>query len=199
MDAIVPLVLLWALANRRDDGGGGGQASSRAPSQPNWPTTRSPPPPMPAFTPFVPEPAAQPATPLATLHQRALNAPKPRAAPKPASPVTQAKRAATAAAKKAASSAFSSVTKGFSLRDVMPSSLSRGTPTVNKTVSDIQAVVNSHGGALRRDGLYGPKTASAWAALARQNGLPTDIKRVGPKVAAVAIHTFDALSVPPIP
>lgn len=192
MDALVPLVLLWALSNRRDDGGRGG-GNRAAPSQPNWPTTRSPPPPMPAFTPFVPEPAAAPATPLATLHQKAMNAPKPRAAAKPDSPVTQAKRAAAAAAKRAASS----FAKGFSLRDVMPSV--RSTVTVNKSVSDVQAVVNTHGGTLRRDGLYGPKTASAWAALAKRNGLPPDIKRVGPKVASVAIHTYDALAVPPIP
>lgn len=194
MDALLPLVLLWAFANRRDEGGGGSHAT--APSQPAWPTTRSPPPPMPAFTPFVPEPAAN-ATPLATLHQKALNAPKPRSKPKPSSPLDTAKRAATSAAKKAASSAFHSASKGFSLSDLLPSS--KGTATLNKSVADIQAVLNTHGSTLRRDGLYGPKTASAWSSLAKRNGLPADIKRVGPKVAAVAIHTWDALSVPPIP
>ncbi len=112
-----------------------------------------------------------------------------------------AKKAAPAAARQLAQSALSRVRKGVSLRDpfsaLMPSS--RGNPLVSKSVADVQAVINARGGKLRHDGLYGPRTAAAWGALARSQALPADIERGGPRVARVSMHAWDVLSMPVIP
>lgn len=192
MSEIVPLVLLWALSQR----GSGGQSSSHA-NPPQWPSTHSPPP-MPAFVPFSPFGSNVPVPPhgttLPALHQGAGKAPKPK--PKTASPVTRARQAATNAARQAASKTASAALSSFDLRNLMP-----GTRpvSVTKAVSELQTIVNTRGGALKRDGLYGPRTAAAWSALARKQGLPADISRGGPKVARVVAHTYDVLSVPPIP
>lgn len=190
-DLALPLVVMWMLSQRGSGGGGGGRATP-----PEWPTTRSPPPPLPAFTPYVPVPPAH-GTPLPALHKDTLTAPKPKAKAKPANPVTAARQAATQAASHAASNALRSASRSFSLSDLLPSS--RGQPSASKPVSDIQAIINRRGGSLKKDGLYGPKTAAAWSALARQLDLPPDISRGGPKVARVVMHTYEVLSVPPIP
>jgi hypothetical protein len=194
---LAPLVLLYLFSRAS----GGGSSSSRA-GPPEWPTTHSPPPPLPAFAPHVPKPP-QHGTPLEALHKGAQKVTKTsdvldkagRAA------VKAAPTAARQAAAQAAHSVLSRVRKGVSLRDpfstLLPSS--RGVALVSKSVADLQAAINARGGTLTRDGLYGPQTAAAWAALARAQGLPADIQRAGPKVARVAINTWDVLSVPAIP
>lgn len=186
MNDVVPLVLLWALAQR---GGGGSKPLSHPPE---WPSTRSPPP-MPAFTPYVPEPAkvAPHGTPLPALHQGAQQPPKPKA--RASTPQAMARRAAS----HAASTAVRQASRSFSLSDLLPSS--KGPASVSKPVSEIQSIVNRRGGRLKQDGLFGPKTAAAWSALARQHDLPPEISRGGPKVARVVMHSYEVLSVPPIP
>jgi peptidoglycan hydrolase-like protein with peptidoglycan-binding domain len=59
--------------------------------------------------------------------------------------------------------------------------------------------LNDRGVKVTPDGLYGPKTASAWQKLAKSKGLPTTISREGPKVAKVATQAIETLAVPPIP
>lgn len=193
MSEIVPLFLLWLFSQR-----GGG---ARAPSVPQWPTAASPPPPLPAFTPHAAATAntADTGTPLSQLHQTpptpahasstATTAPKPK--PKSAPPPSAARRAASAASR----AVHAATTKLPGL----PSLHASSPPLKAADVLSLQRIINSRGGKLKPDGLYGPKTASAWSALAKQMGLPTTISRVGPKVARVAIQTFDTLSVPPIP
>lgn len=190
-DTVLPLVVLWMLSQR---GAGRGGARPEL-NPPDWPTTRSPPPPLPAFTPHVPD-AAQPATPLPALHDGAT-APKPKGARSQTSlpTVPGALNAAKTSVKHAARGALASAT-----RKLNPfAHASHGPPSVVRTVYDLQSIINTRGGTLRRDGLYGPKTAAAWRALAQQSGLPPDISRVGPKTASVVIHTLEVLSVPPIP
>lgn len=84
-------------------------------------------------------------------------------------------------------------------RSVKATLISRGAPSRNASVAELQAIVNARGGKLKRDGLYGPATAAAWAKLANSKGLPPTISRVGPKVASVAMHTYEILKVPVIP
>lgn len=189
--SILPLMLLWLWSLR---GGGGGSGAKPPP----WPTPSSPPP-MPAFAPG-PAPAhdANTGTPLANLHAAA---PQPKATaahpsshiPKhahvvtPKKPEPAAAKAAHAAVKKAAASipAIPHPATGATMR-----------PT---TVADIQAILINRGSKISHDGLYGPKTAKAWAALARKKGLPPEISRVDAKIARVAAQTYDALAVPAIP
>jgi peptidoglycan hydrolase-like protein with peptidoglycan-binding domain len=73
------------------------------------------------------------------------------------------------------------------------------TPTTTATVSTLQKILTDRGVRVARDGLYGPKTAGAWKALAQSKGLPTTISREGPKVAKVATQAIETLAVPPIP
>jgi outer membrane biosynthesis protein TonB len=176
MTGLVPLLLMWLWSKR----------SSSPVRSPIWPTAASPPPapPVPAFRPQPPPPAptAESGTPLTDLHQtppvpppaeidRPTPQPKPKAKPK---------RAPAAAARRAVR-------------------LVPGAPQKTVTVRDLQTVLNARGAKLTRDGLYGPKTASAWSSLAKRKGLPPTISRVSPKIARVVMHTYDALSVPAIP
>lgn len=200
-DALTPLFLLWMLSS-------GSSSSSRTSSRssaPLWPDTRSPPPPLPAFVPYVPDP--QHGTPLTTLHNEPTK-PTPPQVLRRGTPIDALQQGAKAATKtgrtlrKAGSKAIKAArqTLHFSsspFASLIPSS--RGPVEVSKPVSEIQAIVNTRGGTLKRDGLYGPKTAGAWSALAKQHGLPADISRGGPRIARVALHTFEVLSVPPIP
>ena len=183
MTPVLPLLLLWAFSRRND--------APSAPSLPNWPTPRSPPPPVPAFVPSVPEPSPH-GTPLPALHNAKPATPKPKG--KPSIPTSPSALKA-AAMKEAQKRLHVSLPGGLSIPGFGGSS----TPTKVATVYDVQQIVNTHGGSLTPDGLYGPNTARAWASLAQSKGLPTLIKRNGPKTAKVAVQTFDALSVPPIP
>lgn len=189
MTNILPLLLMWLWSQRHS-----APAAIRTnpypqpPVPPQWPTASSPPPPIPAFTPNAPpDPSANTGTPLHQLH----NAP-PAPAPAHAPPKAAAKpkpKVLTAAVQRARSAV-----KLPSLNATLAS-----TPAKQASVSELQAIVNSHGGSLKRDGLYGPKTAAAWSALAKKRGLPATITRTGPKTAKVAVQTFDQLSMPAIP
>lgn len=198
MNDILPLVLLWAFSQRNS----GPRDPFQRPGPPLWPDIHSPPPPLPAFVPHVPTPpAAQPGhgTPLDALHRGAQKVVKTANVLDKAR--DKARKAAPAAARQLAHAALGRVRKGVSLRDpfstLMPSA--RGDVLVSKPVSEVQAVINARGGAVQQDGLWGPKTAAAWTALARSQSLPATIERGGPRVARVAVHAWEVLSVPVIP
>lgn len=194
MTGLLPLLLLWAW-NR-----GTTPQRSLPSTQPFWPTAASPPPPVSAFQaqpPPMPAPppqaTADTATPLAELHAApptppppTTAAPQPKIKPKKSGPAAAAKKPAASAARKAISVP--------SLSTMLTSS-----PTKNAPVLDLQKRLNARGAKLKADGLYGPKTATAWQTFAKSKGLPPTISRVGPKIAKVATQTYDALSVPAIP
>ena len=191
MTNLLPLVLMWMWSQR--NGSSAPQSNvPQPPLPPQWPTSSSPPPPIPAFQPNAPAagPTANTGTPLAELHAAppapapAHAAPKPQ--PKPKAP------ARPAAVQRARAAVKLPKVPGFGV------SLA-STPAKTVSVSELQGIVNSHGGALKRDGLYGPKTAAAWSALAKQRGLPTTIARTGSKTAKVAVQTYEQLSMPAIP
>lgn len=152
------------------------QRSGGGLSMPRWPTPASPPPapppPMSAFEPKAP-PVQATATDAATATPLAElhQAPPVPPTPSTAAPKVRRKRAPP------------------------------GTPTGNSRVAvrDLQRVLNARGAKLAPDGLYGPKTAAAWSALARKKTLPPAISRVDARTARVATKTYDALSVPAIP
>lgn len=181
---LLGLLLLASRDNKAPaaPGGGGGP--------PRWPTPLSPPP-MPAFQSQIPPPpSADTATPLSELH---------RAPPKvrPVDKSGPAARAAAAAAARASAARDVAHSVKVPLHVKIPG---RAAPErTAAAVIDLQKVVNARGGKLKPDGLYGPKTASAWSALARSKGLPATISRGGPKTAWVESRTYDALRVPPIP
>lgn len=148
-------------------------ARSSATKPPAWPTPASPPP-MPAFKPK-PTPTARTdtATPLAALH---------------AKPPTPPPATTDAAARPKAAPRTARVPR------IVPGVLTSTLP-----VARLQKALIARGAKLVPDGLYGPKTAAAWAKMAASKGLPPTITRKGPKLADVVTHTFDALSLHPIP
>jgi peptidoglycan hydrolase-like protein with peptidoglycan-binding domain len=79
--------------------------------------------------------------------------------------------------------------------------LTRAAPSAATAVpvANLQAILRSRGYSVAPDGLYGPRTASAWSTLARSKHLAPTIARVGPKIAKVVAVTYDSLSVPAIP
>lgn len=136
---------------------------------PAWPTPASPPP-MPAFKPAAtPTPARGADTGTPLTSLHAASKAPPKATPK-------------AAPKRVA---VPKITPG-----ILKSTLS---------VARLQQALNARGAKLKPDGLFGPKTAAAWSKLASSKGLPSLISRKSPKTAEVVTHTFDALSLPPIP
>jgi len=141
------------------------------------------PPAMPAFQSQPPPTSADTGTPLAELHSAP---PK----PPPIAPVAKVLKSA-AAARSAATRAAQA------LRLNVKKSPAQAQRTAS--VVDLQTIANARGAKLKRDGLYGPKTASAWSSIARSKGLPATISRVGPKIARVVTQTYDTLRVPPIP
>lgn len=156
--------------------------------EPKWPTTKSPPP-IPAFQPKHSADPGGTSTPLAQLHN------KPPQVERPKTVLEHAKAKAMQAAK-------SNAKKGFMAAIKPPNYFpfgKRPDPTSTALVSDLQKIINSHGGKLTPDGLYGPKTAAAWSALAKRNGLAPAITRQGPKIAKVFTATFERLRVAPIP
>jgi len=209
---LLPLFLAWMWHKHS----GATPAPAPLPTPPPWPTTSSPPP-MPAFaaqTPAAPNPTADSGTPLSALHADAL-APPGQTAPKtpaahttsiPTTPQAAARAASRAVKKKAHSAASSAASRLLSpipgVKLPNPFGHKHRAAAVDmrsEPVADLQGILIQRGATLTRDGLYGPKTAQAWTALAKQKGLPGQITRVGPKVASVAAQTFDALAVPPIP
>jgi len=180
MISMLPLILLWLASNQRR------QALPSHTNAPRWPTPASPPP-MPAFQPADVPMSADPShssTPLAALH----NQPPELAPAHAATEAAAAKTAVLRAARAKASQALRS--KAANL--FAPSA-------TDVTVAKLQDILNARGVKIKRDGLYGPQTASAWAKLATSKRLPSAIARKGPKIAKVSTHTLDALSVPAIP
>lgn len=190
MDPVSALFFMWALNNRGGGAPAAAAAKKRKSAAPKWPTPKSPPP-VPAFQArkTVPPSAdnTKTSTPLAELH----NAPP---TPPPASAIETAKAKATAAIKRRTTSLLRS--QALSLN---PFARKAPPPTSSALVSQLQEILTSHGVKISRDGLYGPKTASAWQSLAKQKGLPPAISREGPKVAKVVTQTFENLRTPPIP
>ena len=200
---IIPLFLMW-LASQGQGAAPRATKSARSakarrakkkPKAPKWPTPKSPPP-IPAFqpaAPAAPKPtSADPAgssTPLAELH----NAPP---ALSPASITEPAKQAALAAFKQKSASLMK---QRFSTANLFGRKQASSAPTSTVLVSQIQTILNRRGAKLVPDGLYGPRTASAWNQAARARNLPASIVREGPKIAKVSTQTFEALSAAPIP
>lgn len=180
MIGLLPLIAMWLFANRPS-------APTAAPSRggaPRWPTPASPPP-MPAFRARrgrSKAPSADPgksSTSLADLHN---NPPK----------LAPASATEPAALTRAAKSAFAARATSL-LRRRMPAS------DATVPVAKLQQILISRGIKVVPDGLYGPRTAKAWAVLAKSKGLPPNVKRVGPKIANVATRAYDSLAVPMIP
>lgn len=244
MTDLLPLVLIWAYANRS-------QASlSRNGGAPSWPTTKSPPPSIPAFDAVRTDPYAthsadpsQSSTPLAELH----NAPPPipDTVKNSDSIPEQIKQHAVQSFKRKATSALTQAandktreyakkhaisvpnTKGPTLNPrskpspatraanlnarnyakshAMPVANTRGPTLLNDTttttlpVVKIQQILNNYGAKLKPDGLFGPKTQNAWRSVANKKHLAPTITRDSAKSAKVVTHTYEVLSVPPIP
>lgn len=131
--------------------------------------TPTSPPPLPAFQ---PAPTTDTATPLADLH----------AQPPQVAPANTDVKAATKAPRRPR------------VPRIIPGVLQSTVPVLR-----LQQALNARGANLVPDGLYGPKTAAAWMTMASSKALPPSIARVGPKVAKVVTHTFDALTLPAIP
>lgn len=182
-DALPILALMW-LATR-----GTSPGAPRKSAAPAWPTPKSPPP-MPAFQGRkTAPPSADPgktSTPLAELHK---NPPTPR----PASAIDTAKAKATAAIRK-------HTTQLLQRQALSLNPFAKKTPaTSTALVSNLQQILANHGAKITKDGLYGPRTASAWSALAKRKGLAPNISREGPQIAKVVTETFERLQTPPIP
>jgi hypothetical protein len=177
MDPITSLMLLYLAKNAKAPASPAKAKAKAKARAPKWPTPTSPPP-MPAFqakaTPS-PAQAADTATPLAEL----LN--------KPPVPPPAATDSGHPAARKP------------SPRSVRVPRIVPGVMRSTLPVLKLQQVLNSRGAKLVPDGLFGPKTATAWAKLAAAKALPPAISRVAPKLAQVVTHTYDALSMPVIP
>ena len=180
-DALPILLLIWAF--------GRSQFAPllpvhKKPKAPKWPSPKSPPP-IPAFEAKhgTAEPTG-PSTPLAQLH---------KAPPQIERPKTVLEQAQSAAKKKGFKAILD--VKNARYRSLLPRDHAMSTALV----SNLQKIVNTHGGKLVEDGLYGPRTASAWTALAKRKGLTPTISRQGPKIAKVVTQTYEQLQVPPIP
>lgn len=174
-----PLFLLWAF----------GKQCAPSSSSPAWPNTSSPPPPpplpQPPLTPSstpVP-PSAETGTPLADLAEPAQDF-----------------------ASKVRSEAERVVRKNLGLKkkpkpkpaaNALPAFLDYAPPSYDVSVADLQKVLIRRGyKAIKKDGLYGPKTELAWKALATGKRLPAAIVRLAPKIARVNKETFATLSAP---
>lgn len=172
---LLPLILLWAASKQ-----------CAAPSSPAWPSTIDPPPPPP-----LPKPPATPATPA--------NA-------ETGTPLSDLAQPAQDLAAKVRSEAERVVRKNLGLKKPKakpaaarstPAFLDYAPPSYDVSVADLQKVLIRRGyKAIKKDGLYGPKTELAWKALATGKRLPAAIVRLAPKIARVNKETFAALSIP---
>lgn len=205
MTQLLPLILVWLFANNK--GTAQAQASLSRRGAPPWPTPTSPPP-MPAFQ---PQPSAHDAsttaTPLAALHNAPPKVRKPTTEPAHLSTPNAIKQNAIKAFKKKSTSLLKKqlssrapnlATKATSsLSSLFHKSSAPSATTVS--VANLQKILAQRGYKLVQDGLYGPKTAAAWAKAAKSKGLPSNIARASGTTAKVAARAYDALSVPPIP
>lgn len=202
MSQLLPLILVWLFANKNN-----GQGALTRSGPPPWPTPTSPPP-MPAFnaqpSPHTADPSGS-STPLAALH----NAP-PKIAP--ASSTEPSHLSTPQAVKKAAIAAFKKKSTSLLKQRISKQTARVSTPSLSAllrnqgsgsattvSVANVQKILNQRGAKLKQDGLYGPKTASAWSKIAKSKGLPDKIARASGTTAKVMTQTYDALSVPPIP
>lgn len=190
----ISLLLLAMLANKGSANCAPAQRKVKKSAAPKWPTPKSPPP-MPAFQARKTRPpkggSADPggtSTPLAQL----ARSPQPA----PATTIDTAKRAATAAIKRRTTSLLKQQAARFNPFAKQAVSTAA---TSTALVSQLQKILASHGMQVTPDGLYGPRTASAWSTLAKRKGLPPAISREGPQIAKIVTQTFEQLSVPPIP
>jgi hypothetical protein len=168
MNNLTPLLLLWMI-------------SRKGIHAPLWPSAASPPP-MPGLPPM---PSAETGTPLSELAQ-------PRATPK--------SKAAPPRDKKIRLPPMDKVTASVLRKKGVIPSLKMGPPPpaqVDVNVSSIQSALVRNGyKSIKRDGLYGPKTALAWQALAHGKALSPMIARVSAHRARVARDTYTKLSIP---
>lgn len=201
MNQLLPLILFWMYANR----GSNAQASLKRGGAPAWPTPNSPPP-MPAFAP-VPSAhdASTTATPLAALHTAPPKVRKPTTEPAHLSTPSAIKQQAIDAFKKKSTALLKNqlASRGSSLASKGASSLSSlfhtsssAPSSTTVSVASLQQILNRRGVNVDQDGLYGPKTARAWSALAKSKGLPTTIARASGTTAKVISRTYDSLSIP---
>lgn len=192
MTGLEPLIALWLFSKSRDTTPSAVPGVPAVPAPP-WPTTSSPPP-MPVFRAApTPAPSADPgrsSTPLADLHKS-----PPKLAPASATQPGNLKQQAATAAKTAALNTLRQQIRTSPLNPIDP----WGSPTTSVPVAKLQEIVNNRGGNLKRDGLYGPKTAAAWSKLTTSKGYPGTISRVNAKTAKVVSRTYQAFAVPPIP
>jgi len=190
MNALFPLIAMW-LFNRQS---GAVPPVPPVPAAPPWPTPLSPP--MPAFQPTTTPHSADPShtsTPLADLHNN-----PPKVAPATATQPASLKAQAVHKAKSAAMNLLRGKIRTAAQAPLTPLD-PWASPTTSVPVAKLQEIVNARGGRLVPDGLYGPKTAAAWAKLAKSKGLTGTIARVGPNTAKVVSRTYESLAVPPIP
>ncbi len=185
MTGIAPLILLWLAARA----GAGSAHLAQMPTMPSWPTAASPPPAPPPLAAFQPQPTnAESGTPLPDLHT-AHEIPQPANAIEPAQQAVK-KKSKVAKVKSAAAKLKSKVSTAKAAADSQVA-----------TVANLQSILNARGAKLKKDGLYGPKTATAWGTAAKRQSLPSTIAKVGPtgQLARVSRHTFEALKTPPAP
>jgi hypothetical protein len=189
---LAPLLLLWAIGNKRS-----------SPNVPAWPTAASPPPMPPLPT---PQGAAPPGVQMWDAYTgKPTTSAAQHPAESPAAPLSELLKQADAL-----NAAHSAASKVVSKAKRAPQRLLKGilhAPAVgppapaqeNVSVADLQSALIRRGYRVAKDGLFGPKTAAAWKSAANANHLSPIVTRVGPKIARVATHTFDVLSVPAIP
>lgn len=226
MNGLFPLIVLWLWNQRCEPAGGRHWPTSLWPTPASPPPA---PPPLPAFqsqrpadadsgTPLSdlhrqqPGPAAVPPNyddPKAP-HTREpapkrfeITVPRPDSPPTDASPPSDAGPAARGAVKNPPPKLAARAKRPKLAARAKKSTLTSSTPALatsqSAPVVQLQSILIARGARLTKDGLYGPKTAAAWTAAAKQRGLPGTISRVGPKIARVVSRTYDALSVPAIP
>lgn len=169
MSDLAPLLLLFLIARSR-----GGASSA-----PRWPSVLSPPPPP-------PPPDASPAEAMQDLLTARDNLYK--AAVK-AGPAKTAK-GVVRPAKKLPPIVVTAKAK--------PKFLNYS-PEMDVSVADVQKALIKHGAAIKKDGLYGPKTHAAWVNIATKRGLQSNIARLSPKIVRVVTATFNKLNAPVIP
>jgi hypothetical protein len=180
MTGLTTLILLWLIGDKRS-------------GAPLWPTAASPPPAAP-MAPLPPPPSGDTGTPLADLAQP-QPAPTPSAAAPPSDKKGKVKISIPKPLTKLQALRKAKKTPGSIVRRVMKA----GPPAPSQTsvsVSSLQAILARKGYPIKKDGLYGPKTASAWQSLADKSALNPMIARVGPKVARVTKDTYTKLSIP---
>lgn len=212
-DAIPLLLLLLCMSSKRSPNGS---------SSPLWPSAASPPPlpPMPGVVPAMP--SADTGTPLPDVPEAA--APPPPGGAQPADTVTTPTQALHKMID-ARNDLYTAVSRKVRKKKPLPPVLSPKTkvskylglpvmpgakfatppagppppPQMNVSVADVQSALLKRGVTIRKDGIYGPRTETAWYELAQRRKLSPMINRVTSKIARVARDTYLTLSGPDVP